>query len=433
MNLAYTAYYLLSVLLFSLLFPLLRIYSVFAGRHKGAVRQRLGSYPAKLKQGVTGSPRVWIHASSVGEVGVAEAIVRNLTISMPGCGIILSVFTKQGRVHAESRLPEDVTCIHPPLDFPPSVNRALAAFTPDILVCLETEIWPNWLTSARKMGVKTAIVNGRISVRSIKRYLKIRPLIEATLRHVDLFSMINESEADRIARLGAPRSKIEINGNAKYDLLQEQQAASDREAIRDRFGLRNHEPVFFAGSTRSGEEEAVLEAYSQILQSIPDTVLIIAPRHVERSQEIGALVEARGFAHELITDLDRRAGTRYAPVVILNTIGELHVTYSIASIVFCGGSLVPLGGQNILEAAVWGVPVLYGPSMEDFLDAKQLLEEAGGGVQIENGRDLAEKAVYYLQHREEASRIGGLAREAIASNRGAAARHAEAIAGLLRP
>lgn len=431
MNFAYTAYYLLSTLLFFLFLTCFRIYSGITGRRNKIMNQRLGFYPSGLKDGITGTPRIWIHASSVGEVGVAEAIVESLTISMPHCAIILSVSTRHGHAHAKTKLPSKVTCIHAPLDFTPSVKRALTTFKPHILVCLETEIWPNWLITAHKMGIKTAIVNGRISVRSINKYLKIRPLIREVLKHVDLFSMINETDAERIARLGALKGKIEINGNAKYDLLLEQADSSRKENVKKRFNLNGHEPVFLAGSTRSAEEEIILEAYHGILRSVPDTILIIAPRHVSRTPDIEALVKASGFAYELITDLDKKKEQRSAPVVILNTIGELQATYSIASIVFCGGSLVPLGGQNILEAAVWGIPVFYGPSMEDFLDAKELLEKTGGGIQIKNGQDLAEKAIYYLNHQEEALRVGKLAKKAVISNKGAAGKHALAIERLL--
>jgi len=432
MNFAYTTYYLLSTLLFFLFLPCFRIYSWITGSRNKIINQRLGFYPSGFKDGIAGSPRIWIHASSVGEVGVAEAIIESLTMSMPHCAIILSVSTRHGHTHARTKLSPKVTCLHAPLDFAPSVKKAMTTLKPDILICLETEIWPNWLMTAHKLGIKTAIVNGRISVRSIKKYLKIRPLINKALKHIDLFSMISKSDADRIVRLGAPKNKMAINGNAKYDLLLGQVDSSHKENVQKRFDLKGREPVFLGGSTRSGEEEIILEAYREILRSVPDTILIIAPRHVSRTPDIEALVKARGFEYELITDLDKKKELRSAPVVILNTIGELQATYSIASIVFCGGSLVPLGGQNILEAAVWGIPVLFGPSMEDFLDAKELLEKAGGGMQIKNGQDLAEKAIYYLNHREEAQRMGKLAKKAVISNKGAAGKHALAIERLLQ-
>ena len=168
-----------------------------------------------------------------------------------------------------------------------------------------------------------------------------------------------------------------------------------------------------------------------MLQSFPDTLLIIAPRHVNRSQHIASLVKAWGFAAQFRTDLERKGVQRSAPVVILDTIGELQATYSIASIVFCGGSLVPLGGQNILEPAAWGKPVFYGPSMEDFLDAKELLDKTGGGIQVADGPQLAEKALYFLANPQHAEQIGKRAQKAVLANQGAARKHAAAIRQLL--
>jgi len=313
-----------------------------------------------------------------------------------------------------------------------SVRKALLTFKPDILICLETEIWPNWLLEAYRMGIKTALVNGRISVRSIKGYLKIRPLIKAALEHVGAFSMIRKEDAGRIKMMGAPAERVAINGNAKYDLLAQHVDVSKKIKIQKLFNLRNNQPVFVAGSTRSSEEEIVLDVYQKTLESFPEALLIIAPRHVERVQHIETLIKDRGFSYQLKTDLDQKNGLRTAPVVLIDTIGDLQTIYSIASVVFCGGSLVPLGGQNILEAAAWGKPVLYGPSMEDFLDAKELLEKTGGGIQVADRQELAEKVGYYLANPEAAGRTGNLAREAVMSNKGAAGKHAEVIHRLLK-
>ena len=162
------------------------------------------------------------------------------------------------------------------------------------------------------------------------------------------------------------------------------------------FNLKSDQPVFVAGSTRSSEEEIILDVYKKILATFPETLLVIAPRHVERIPHLETLIKNRGFSYQLKTNLDPQNGLRTAPVVLIDTIGDLQAIYSIATVVFCGGSLVPLGGQNVIEAAVWGKPVLYGPSMEDFLDAKELLEKTGGGIPVADGQELAEKVGYYL-------------------------------------
>jgi 3-deoxy-D-manno-octulosonic-acid transferase len=313
------------------------------------------------------------------------------------------------------------------------VRKALSTIRPDILVCLETEIWPNWLFEARRMGVRLALVNGRISVRSIKGYLKIRCLIREALSQVESFSMIREEDAQRLMMLGVPREKIVVNGNAKYDLLLPMADMSIKGNIEKFFNLNGNVPVFVAGSTRGTEHEIVVDVYEKILETFPETLLIIAPRHLERVRHIKDMVIRRGFSCQFKTDIDKPGGIRTASVVIMDTIGDLQSTYSIASVVFCGGSLEPLGGQNILEAAVWGKPVFYGPSMDDFLDAKALLDKTGGGIQVKDGRELAERALYYLTHPGEADTVGRLAKEAVMLNKGAAEKHADVICRLLYP
>jgi 3-deoxy-D-manno-octulosonic-acid transferase len=432
MNFPFKAYRFLSTGLFLTLFPPFWLYTRLTGRHRESLKQRLGLYPDSLVNGICGSPRIWMHAVSVGEVSVAAAIIEALTGLIPGCAIILSTLTEHGQAYAQKKLGSKATCVYGPIDFIGATRKALFTLKPDILVCLETEIWPNWLFEAQRMGIKAAIINGRISNRSIKRYLKIRLLMAEALRHVDAFSMIGEIDARRIVRIGASPERIEINGNAKYDLLIEQPDVALISKMERLYNLSGKQPVFIAGSTRNPEEKIILELYRKIIQPFPNTLLIIAPRHVERAKEIKALVQSRGFACQFRTEFNPENGMRTAPVVVLDTIGELQATYSIASIVFCGGSLVPLGGQNILEAAVWGKPVIYGPSMEDFLDAKKLLDSTGGGIQIRDSHDLAEKTLYYLKHPQQALQVGTMAKKAVMSNRGAADKHAKVICRLIQ-
>ena len=431
MQLAYFAYHFFSNVLFLFFLPLYIIYSVITGRFGQRMRQRLGLYPPSVTVGISGAPRIWLHAVSVGEVGGAVAIIEALTAAMPDCAIVLSTTTTSGQDFAREKLPASVTRIYAPFDFIPSVRNALSAIRPNILVLLETEIWPNWLAESRLRGVHTALVNGRISVRSIRRYLKIRPLMQSVLAHIEVFSMISPADAQRIQSIGAARDNVITSGNAKYDCLLQQVDDDQRLKIAGRFNLTGNEPVFVAGSTRGREQQIVLDVYEQIRRNFPDTLLIIAPRHIERGREVESLAGEKGFSCQYRTDLDKPGNTRTAAVVILDTIGELQTIYSIATVVFCGGSLVPLGGQNILEAAVWGKPVLYGPSMEDFQDAKELLDKTGGGIQVADGPDLAEKIDYLFRHPEEAQRVGQLARQAVLFHKGAARKHADAICGLL--
>ncbi len=436
MNLFYFAYNFLGTGLFLTLFPPFWFYSRVTGRYRESIHQRIGIYPDSLISKISGTPRIWIQAVSVGEINVALSIMESLAALMPDCALILSTTTEHGHAFAQlkirqSSVRENTTCVFAPVDFIVSARTALSTLKPDILACLETEIWPNWLIEAHRMGIKTALINGRISVRSIKGYIKILPLMKETLKSVDAFSMIRASDAERIKRMGAPGNRIEVNGNAKYDLLLNQVDETDRAKMKRLYKLRGDQPVFMAGSIRSAEEKIIIDVYEKIVQSHPEVILMIAPRHVERSRRIEELVRNKGFSYQFRTDLDKENCSRTASVIIIDTIGELQSTYSIASIVFCGGSLVPLGGQNILEAAVWGKPVFFGPSMEDFLDAKDLLDKTGGGIQVRDGRELAEKALYFFDHPEEAERIGRLAKKAVVLNQGSARKHAMVLQRLL--
>lgn len=431
MNLAYFIYMLFSTALFLFFAPVYIISSALGGRFGKRARQRLGFYPKSIIAGINGSPRIWLHAVSVGEVGAAVEIVKALRVEMPDCAIVLSTATGAGQRVAREKLSETATCIYAPLDFIPSVRIALTSIRPDVLVLLETEIWPNWLVQSCRRGIRTALVNGRISVRSIGRYLKIRPLMRAALAHIEVFSMISPADAQRIKSIGAAQDKVFIAGNAKYDPLLERMDTDQKIKTAARYNLTGSEPVLVAGSTRGNEAHIILNVYEQIYRTHPETLLIIAPRHIERSREIEMMVRQRGLSCQLRTDLYLKDALRTAPVVILDTIGELQTTYSIASIVFCGGSLVPLGGQNILEAAVWGKPVLYGPSMEDFQDAKELLDRTGSGIQVADESDFLEKVRHLIENPREAAAIGSRAREAVMTHKGAARKHADAIRNLL--
>jgi len=431
MNILYGAYTLLTSSLFLSCLPPFWIYTRLRGRHGENLKERLGHIPQKLVQTLSGSPRIWIHAVSLGEVKVAVPIIKALRQILPACSVIVSTTTKHGRELATETFGEDIPVVYAPVDFIGSVRKALSSVHPDVLVFMETEIWPAWITEAHRMGIKTALINGRISVRSIRAYLKFRPFFCGVLRNVDAFSMISEEDSTRIRSMGADPNKIEVHGNAKYDLLVSLADPAMETQMQKILNLEAASPVFVAGSTRGGEEAMVLDAYERIVKEFPDTVLIIAPRHIERTAEIRSLLERRGFRYQLRSELHDDGAKRTEPVVIINTFGELFKLYSIGTVVFCGASLVPLGGQNPLEAAVWGKVVFYGPSMENFLDAKTLLEEVGAGIAVSSPEMLAEKVVWFLRHPETLKAYSSRAREAVIRNQKAANKHASVIAALI--
>lgn len=418
--------------IFLLLSPPFLLYIMLSGRYKRHLKERLGFLPFLNRKKSTGRPTIWIHAASLGEVKVAFSIIEAIESIRPGCLFLITTFTEHGRDLAKSLAGKDVRASFAPLDFLPFVRRALKRVSPDLLLFAETEIWPAWIFEAKKMGIKTALINGRISKKSVKSYLALRSLFGPLLKGIDAFSMISEQDASRIIEVGAPREKVRVLGNAKYDLLGTLAKRSREKEIRKTLGIKKDRITLIAGSTRTGEEELILGAYKEISKQFPDTVLIIAPRHLERVPQIASLIKSRGYSCRFRKEVEGVSSNGREKVIIINTFGELFDIYSVGTIVFCGASLVPKGGQNPLEPAVWGKMPFYGPSMDDFSDAKAILENAGAGIEVSGPEMLAERAIWFLSNREELALRGQKARQAVLENHGASLRQARFILELLK-
>jgi len=431
MSVLYKAYTTLGSGIFVAGLPPFWLYARLTGRFRRGLKERLGLVPLQDLRSGHPSRRIWIHAASLGEVRVARSITDHLIKLVPGCEVILSTNTDHG-YDLGCELFDSGLVVYAPFDFLPSVRKTLSAVKPEIMVFLETEIWPAWITETYRRGIPIALVHGRISTRSIGKYLAIRPLFRDVLKKVNAFSMITEEDAHRIVEMGADPKRVQVNGNAKHDLLASQTDPAIETRIQKLLGLKPLQPVFVGGSTREGEEEILLKVYRGLLRYFPEMVLVIAPRHIVRASRIEALVRQQGLEVQLWTDLVRPGVERTAPVVLVNTFGELFRIYSVGTILFCGASLVPLGGQNPLEPAIWGKMVFYGPSMEDFAEAKKLLEQEGAGVEVKSAEAFVEKALFFLNHEKELQEGGRRAREAVLRIQGASQRHAEVIARLIR-
>ena len=430
MSLLYKAYTTLGSGVFVAGLPPFWLYTRLTGRFRRGLKERLGLVPLKDLRSGHPSNRLWIHAASLGEVRVARSITNHLEKLVPDCHVILSTSTDHGHDLARELFdPESV--LYAPFDFLPSVRKSLSAVNPRAMVFLETEIWPAWITETYRRGIPIALVHGRISTRSIGKYLAFRPLFRDVLKKVNAFSMITEEDAHRIVDMGADPKRVQVNGNAKHDLLASQTDPAIETRIRKLLGLKPSQPVFVGGSTREGEEEILLNIYKRLSKEFPEMLLVIAPRHIVRASRIEGLVRQQGLEVQLWTDLGRPGVERTAPVVLVNTFGELFRIYSAGTILFCGASLVPLGGQNPLEPAIWGKMVFYGPSMEDFAETKKLLEQEGAGVEVKTAEAFVDKALFFLNHQEELLEGGRRAREAVLRIQGASQRHAEVIARLM--
>lgn len=409
-------YALASYLLFAALLPVL----LFHPKLRHGIPFRLGLYRPSFDRG-GGSPRIWMHGASAGDLLSLQPMMKDLKARSPGCCLIVTTITNSGIAMAEKKIREADVVVYAPYDLPGATRRAMATLRPDLLVLEYTEIWPNLIRAARKAGVRIALTNGRFDAEKMPRYRALFRAAGNPLRAIDLFLMRSDEEAERVLALGAAPDRVWVTGNTKFDALVLEGPADGDEALRVEMGLSAGDPVFIAGSTHDGEEEILLGVYKSLLRDHPRLRLVLAPRYVERSGRILALAAAAGLPARL-----RSAGARAGParVTVLDTIGELAAAYRIATLVFVGGSFVRRGGQNVLEPAAQGKPVLFGPHMESFKDSVQILV-GRGGIQVATPEQLLKVAGELLSRPAQIAELGELAREAVTAIRGASARNVE--------
>jgi 3-deoxy-D-manno-octulosonic-acid transferase len=423
----YLLYSVLLALGFVLALPVFLWRGRASGKYVRTFKERMGRLPASLN--AAGDRSIWVHAVSVGEVLAARPLVLALKERFPSLKVFVSTTTLTGNAVAQKSEPGTDGLFFAPFDWRGPVRRVLDRINPALLVLVETEIWPNLLHEARRRGVRVAIVNGRISPRSHRGYVKIRPFLRHVLGEVDLFLMQGEAHAARIREMGAKSERVRVTGNLKFDSVEAPSTSETLRRLLDPAGRRGR-PLFVAGSTAAGEEELVLEAISRVRTRIPEAGLVIAPRHPERFDAVFALIEARGFRGLRRSTLEPGAWTG-GEVVVLDSLGELAQVYPLAEVVFVGGSLVPVGGHNILEAAVAGKPVLVGPHMHNFQEMADRFRAEGALLEVHTGAELGEVVASLLEDERRRRALGERGRVLVESHRGAVAATVEALAGLL--
>jgi len=395
-------------------------------------RPRLGlSLPPLAAAPRPGSPRIWLHGVSVGEIAGAEPLVRELERCLPQGQLFLSTGTETGQAVARRLYTPANTVLYYPLDLPWAVRRYLDHLQPSLYVALETEIWPNFLLAAKERGVKLALVNGRLSENSLKGYLRFNSYIQYIINLFDIIGAGSPEDAQRFLALGAAPAKVVVTGNTKFERRPNPAAQAQADAFREQLRC-NNQPVFLAASTHPGEEEVVMAAYQELRRPSPALQLWVAPRHPERAASVGQLLTQAGLSWQSWQKIQAGQEERREAVLIIDTVGDLFALYSLAALIFVGGSLIPHGGQNILEPAAWGKVPLYGPHLNNFRAARQLLEDVAAGIQITDAASLTQAGQYWLEHPEEMQRRGQQGREALQTHQGAAKRQAEVLLGLLR-
>lgn len=415
-------YILCSYLLLALLFPLLLLHR----KTRDGVRQRLGFYaPGDLPRGT--GPCIWLHGASAGDLLSLSPMIEPLRARFPDARIVVSTITNSGYLMARERLKGKIDAVvYAPWDVWGATRRAVRAIKPSMLVLEYTEIWPNLIRAVHSSGARIALTNGRFSQEHLGRYRALFAAIGNPLAEVDLFLMREQDEADRVLSLGAERSRVIVTGNTKFDALVPLAEAPEDRTLRNALGIAAADRVWIAGSTHEGEEQSLLDVYRRLLADFPDLRMVIAPRYIDRAPRVAAVTAAAGFHVAL-----RSAGDpQGAQVVILDTIGELARAYRLATLVFVGGSFITRGGQNILEPAAQGRPVLFGPHMENFHDSVQVLV-GRGGIQVNDPDHLHRVIADLLSRPETLSSLGELARSAVRQVSGASGRNVEHLSRLL--
>jgi 3-deoxy-D-manno-octulosonic-acid transferase len=428
----YFAYSLLTLLGFVVVSPYFLYQAIRHHKYVGSLRQRLGHLPVSLN--VDGESSIWIHAVSVGEALTARALVEDLRRRYPRLRLYLSTTTMAGQEVARRSLQQVDAVFYFPFDWTFAVRRTLDIVRPRVFIMMETEIWPNLLRMCRARGIRTVLINGRISSRSYPRYKLVRPFFRRVLADIDRFCMQSEESAHRLLDLGADPTRVTVTGSLKFDSLELPLLGhgKPRERVLRFFRLSANRPVVVAGSTFRGEEAAVLHAFSRIKATMPTALAVIAPRQPERFGEVERLAREAGFATVRRSDLPIDAEPR-ADVVVLDTLGELAQLYQIATAVFVGGSLVDHAGHNILEPAMFGKPIVFGPYMQNFKEIALAFITNGAAVQVQSERELDEALLTLLTDPVLRARLGAAARALVEANRGAKDKTLAVIADLLPP
>ncbi len=403
---------------------------LFKGKfHRGFLR-RLGFLPGGLDL----DRPIWIHAVSVGEAVSIKKLAVELRKAYPGKKLVISTVTSTGNKIAAGLLNPGDFLTYLPLDFSFIVGRVMKKIDPCLFIIAETEIWPNLITCLHGRGVPVITVNGRISDKSYSGYRAVRFLIRPILRKVDRFCVQSDTDAFRLRCLGVAEDKVRLTGNVKFDISLGQDAGSAEAAssLRGRLWLGPEDKLWVCGSTHPFEEEMILNAYRELLPVFPGLKLLIAPRHTERGRDIAGLVSGFSFTPVFISGLAGAcASCSLRPVFILDVMGELFNYYSAADVVFVGGSLVPVGGHNILEPASRKKPVVFGPQMFNFRDISRMFLEKEAALCAVDSRDLAEKIRRVLTSDLLAKQLVERAYELIVANRGATARNIAVIRELV--
>ncbi|WP_296031612.1 lipid IV(A) 3-deoxy-D-manno-octulosonic acid transferase [uncultured Alcanivorax sp.] len=408
--------------LWYLLLPFLFLRLWLRGRKAPAYRLRWkermawGYRPGTLKNSL------WVHAVSVGETLAAAPLIERLLADYPDVPLLVTTTTPTGSERVQALFGDRVTHVYCPWELPTALTRFMRAFDPQLVIVLETELWPNLCAAVKRHGAKLMLMNGRLSEKSYRGYGKLPRLIRPMMARFDALAVQTQVEAERYMALGAWPERVYPIGSVKFDMTLDTAVKQAASQLRVSFGER---PVWIAASTHPGEDAPVLAAHKTLRAQKPDALLILVPRHPERFDGVADQVREAGLS---VARRSQQEPAADAAVYLADTMGELLMLFGACDVAFVGGSLVPVGGHNLLEPAAWEKPVLTGPHLHNFTAIAQLLDDAGGLSVVDSGEALCDKLQVLMSDPDQCARQGQAAAAVVEANRGALEKGLELIA-----
>ncbi|MBM4322163.1 MAG: 3-deoxy-D-manno-octulosonic acid transferase [Deltaproteobacteria bacterium] len=397
--------------------PYLLLQTLFRKQPKKLMKERLGSLPDL-------SPKnpIWVHAASVGEVLCSIPLLKRIKKEIPDCEVVLTTMTSTGNETARKLIPEANWILFFPIDHPLIIRRAIRNIRPRLLLIAETELWPNLLRFCGRKKIPVVLFNGRISEKSFRGYLFLKSFFKRCLNNISFFLMQTEEDRNRILEIGAPQDRAEVTGNIKFDQFFPSIDLKATVELSVSLGLHGKEPILIAGSTHQGEEEIFIQLFKNLRTTHPHLVLILAPRHLDRLEEVEKILRSEGLSWRRRSSLPIQGRDETFGVILLDTMGELMKIYSLGTIVFIGGSLISIGGHNPLEPLFYKKCVLFGPYMFNFLEISRHLLIEGGAVLVNDREALSSKIDQLLKDERARNEIGENGYRFIQKHRGATER-----------
>lgn len=413
---------LLYTLLIYLCLPLILLRLLWRGGRAPAYRRRWGERFGFVERLADAQPVIWVHSVSVGETIAAAPMIRRLQKKYPDATLLVTTMTPTGSAQVKKIFGNRVEHCYAPYDMPDAIARFLRRTHPAILVIMETELWPNLIHACHQRAIPAVLANARLSAKSAAGYAKVGRLSRPMLRELTAIAAQTKADGERFIQLGVSNTALEITGNIKFDLQLDAALREKAALLKKQWQGSSPRPVFLAASTHRGEDEIVLDAYSQVLEQRPDLLLVLVPRHPERFDEVAALCRERDYCLQRRSETgpgDSRQLESSVQILLGDTMGELLSFCGASDFTFVGGSLVDVGGHNLIEPAAWGVPVLSGPHLFNFTEVGRLLIEAGGLAISATATELAEQVVALLVDTDLHQQMSSAALAVTEANRGA--------------